>query len=207
MFSRKSVLFLILLVMVFFASIVSAQTFDYGNLATSGLSFFPYITNMPYSPNLTKGGNRWTITFYNDRSSTHEQWATQGICFQYINKVGTHMSYKWYSDTFPDWNGWATQEGDQIVMHGDYAGNVGHDGMIWDIVTSSTNNEGAGHWWEWRENADYGKTIGFANAKLERVGYCSSYTADEGRYEANLMALPLDGTGRIMESPMGLPVE
>ncbi len=80
-------------------------------------------------PDLTTGGNRWTITAYNDASPVHDQWATQGICFRFIGTVGTHNRYEWWSDTFPDWNGIATQEGDEIFMHGDYANDVGHDGI------------------------------------------------------------------------------
>ena len=127
----------------------------------------------PYKPDLVTDGNRWTITAYNDASPVHSQWATQGICFIPDGTVGTHQRYTWYSDTFPDWNGRATQEGDQITMHGDYAKDVGHDGMQWDIVTVSPRNEGAGHWWEWREDGKLGRTIGFANAKLQRVGKCN----------------------------------
>ena len=63
-------------------------------------------------------------------------------------------------------------------MHGDYASDVGHDGMKWSIVTSSTKNIGAGHWFEWREDGSYGRTIGFANAQLTRVGRCR-ITIDE----------------------------
>jgi len=126
----------------------------------------------PHTPNLVNDGNRWLITFYNDSDPGQTQWATQGLCFFQVANVGTHTRYVWYSDTFPNWNGWATQEGDQIFMHGDYARNVGHDGMEWEIVTNSPKNEGAGHWKEWRENAGFGRTIGFGNAKFSRVGKC-----------------------------------
>ena len=150
-------------------------------------------------PDLVTGGNRWTITAYNDWSPNHDQWATQGICFRFIGTVGTHNRYLWWSDTFPDWNGIAHQEGDQVFMHGDYANDVGHDGITWEIVTSSVKNIGAGHWHEWRENGAFGNTIGFANALLNRVGYCR-LTLDE----AKLIPLPYDYfTGRQMESPFG----
>lgn len=126
----------------------------------------------PHLPDLVKGGNRWLITFYDDSSTTHNQWATQGICFFQVATAGTHTRYVWYSDTFPDWNGRATQEGDQIFMHGDYAADVGHDGMEWELVTMSYKDEGAGHWKEWREDGSFGNTIGWGNAKLTRVGSC-----------------------------------
>ena len=125
-------------------------------------------------PNLVQGGNRWLITFFRDSSPIHQPPATQGLCFIVIGQVGTHLRYRWYSDTFPDWNGIATQEGDQIFMHGDYAHDVGHDGMEWEIVTARA---GSGHWKEWRENGGFGITIGFGNARFRRVGSCVTPTA------------------------------
>ena len=138
----------------------------------------------PHKPDLVSDGNRWLITFYNDSATGHDQWATQGLCFFRVANVGTHTRYVWYSDTFPDWNGWATQEGDQIFMHGDYARDVGHDGMEWEIVTNSPKNEGAGHWKEWRENGAFGRTIGFGNAKYSRVGKCRFNRIDD--FTANI---------------------
>ncbi|MGA1823586.1 MAG: hypothetical protein ACMUIP_02905 [bacterium] len=155
-----------------------------------------------YQPNLISGGNKWIITFFDDSSPTHTQWATQGICFRYTGRAGRHDRYVWWSDTFPDWNGRATQEGDQIIMYGDYARDVGHDGMIWDIVTSSRSNEGAGHWWEWREDGKYGRVIGFGNAKLIRRGKCE---CDEDK--AMDIDLPLTKDGYIMETPAGVQFE
>jgi hypothetical protein len=149
-------------------------------------------------PNLVSLGNRWTITAYNDESPTHDQWATQGLCFRFIGMFGTHERYEWWSDTFPDWNGIASKEGNVVTMHGDYAGDVGHDGIVWDVVTSSPKNIGTGHWFEWREDAKFGRTIGFANALLTRVGSCR-ITLDEGR----LLPLPVDQFGKQIESPFG----
>lgn len=133
----------------------------------------------PHRPDLVNGGNRWTITFYDDSDPGHQEWATQGICFYPAGNVGTHQRYTWASDTFPDWNGTATQEGDQIDMHGDYASNVGHDGMEWELVTVSPRDVGTGHWQEWREDAGFGITIGFGNARLARVGRCKPTTFPE----------------------------
>jgi hypothetical protein len=121
------------------------------------------------SPQLVNGGNLWTITAYADDSGVHTPLATQSICFEFAGVVGTHVRYRWRSTTFPDWNGRATQEGDQVFMHGDYAKDVGHDGMEWSIVSNKT---GAGHWFEWREDGGFGITIGFANAEWQRVGSC-----------------------------------
>lgn len=121
------------------------------------------------SPQLVNGGNLWTITGFDDASPVHAPLASQGICFEFVGVVGTQVRYRWRSTTFPDWNGRATQEGDQIFMHGDYARNEGHDGMEWSIVSSRT---GAGHWFEWREDGGFGVTIGFANAEWQRTGSC-----------------------------------
>jgi hypothetical protein len=121
------------------------------------------------SPQLVNGGNLWTITAFDDSSPVHTQLATQSICFEFVGVVGTHVRYRWRSTTFPDWNGRATQEGDQVFMHGDYAKDVGHDGMEWSIASAKT---GAGHWFEWREDGGFGITIGFANAEWQRVGSC-----------------------------------
>ena len=185
-----------LVVRSLFAAVVGAAAM------APNAAFAQFVVAAPTdNPNLVAGGNRWTITFYNDASPTHDQWATQGICFRFIGTVGTHNRYQWWSDTFPDWNGIASQEGDQVFMHGDYANDVGHDGITWEIVTASYKNIGAGHWHEWRENGAYGNTIGFGNTQLARVGSCR-LTLDE----AKLIPLPFDArTNRLMESPMGNP--
>jgi hypothetical protein len=125
------------------------------------------------SPDLTRGGNLWSITAYDDASPVHTQMATQGICFEFIGVVGTQNRYRWRSTTYPDWNGIASQEGDQIFMHGDYAKDVGHDGIMWSIDTLKS---GSGHWIEWRENGGFGNTIVFANTTLQRTGSCPAST-------------------------------
>lgn len=165
--------------------------------------------NPPHLPNLVQYGNRWTITFYDDSSPLHNQWATQGICFYRVGVVGTHERYIWISDTYPDWNGRATQEGDQIFMHGDFqwpwgTPNGGHDGMEWEIVSLK---EGAGHWKEWVEYGRFGTTIGFGNAKLVRVGNCTNpgFDTADTAYEANAkLAIPRNPDGTEQNNPMGI---
>lgn len=135
----------------------------------------------PFQPDLITGGNRWTITFYDDSSPNHQQWATQGICFFSAGTVGTQQRYYWVSDTYPDWNGRAAQEGDQVFMHGDFqwpfgTRDGGHDGMEWQLVTVSPKDVGTGHWKEWVEDGKLGITIGFGNTRLERVGKCAAVT-------------------------------
>lgn len=129
-------------------------------------------------PDIVSNGNAWSITFYDDSSPGHTQWATQNLCFFVTGMVGTQLSGYWYSTTFFDWNGTWRQEADQVFMTGDYAGDingnaVGHDGMEWQLVTSEKAAEGFGHWKEWRENGGNGTTIGFGNAKFRRIGICT----------------------------------
>lgn len=179
----------------------------------------------PFSPDLTVGGNRWTITFYNDASPNHDQWATQGICFYKTGVVGTQQRYVWLSDTYPDWNGVAEQEGDQVIMHGDFrwpfgqTKDGGHDGMQWEIVTMNKATEGAGHWHEWIENGGFGLNVGFGNTKFVRVGSCPRLTTTttngieitstaelqdlELKYEQ--LPQPRDAAGNYLVNPMGVP--
>jgi len=149
-------------------------------------------------PDLVTAGNRWTITAYNDESPNHDQWATQGICFQSLGMFGTHQRYEWWSDTFPNWNGIASQEGNEVVMHGDYADDVGHDSVMWNVVTSTPKSVDAGHWVEWREDGKFGRTIGFANSLLTRVGRCQISLEN-----ARLLPYPVDATGKQIDSPFG----
>lgn len=143
-------------------------------LAAAALGLGGAVAQAAPLPNVFDGGNRWLITAYNDASPVHSQMATQGICFLPYAATGTQVRGVWYSDTFPDWNGVYSQEGDQVFMHGDYAADVGHDGIMFEIDTNSYTEQGGGHWTEWRENGAFGRTIVFANAKLTRVGKCSS---------------------------------
>lgn len=144
-------------------SLMALASFALANSAVAG---------PPYFPNVITGGNHWSIRAFNDSATTHTTWATQRICFIQLGNVGTHMNGIWFSTSFPDWNGRWRQEGDQVFMHGDFAGNIGHDGIQWEIVTASPKNEGFGHWHEWREDPHFGITIGFANAKWSRIGTC-----------------------------------
>lgn len=130
----------------------------------------------PHLPSVYTGGNLWTITAYDDSSPNHAQWATQSICFMQPAVVGTHERGYWYSTTFPDWNGTYSQEADQLFMYGDYAKDVGHDGMQVSIDTART---ASGHWHEWREDTGFGNTIGFLNTTMERVGKCKSVTTKQ----------------------------
>ncbi|TQV88763.1 hypothetical protein [Aliikangiella coralliicola] len=143
---------------------------------------FSVLAVPPHTPGLTTGApvgatwHEWEVRAYNDRSPTHRYMARQTICFRYVGTVGTHDSYEWYSNSYFNWNGRATQEGDQISMHGDFWNEVGHDGMTWQLTTqenaanSKLLEQGAGHWYEWIENAALGWSVGFANTLWTKTG-------------------------------------
>jgi hypothetical protein len=134
------------------------------------LLWVPYVaTAQVPRPNVFDGGNHWQVTCYNDPSAAHLQQATQGICFLPYAVVGQSIQGYWYGTNFPDWNGRYSQEGDQVRMHGDYDENDGHDGLEWEVVSART---GSGHWTEWRETPNPGRTITFCNANWTRTGSC-----------------------------------
>jgi hypothetical protein len=167
----------------------------------------------PHYPDLVSDGNRWIITAYDDSSPVHTEWATQGICFYPVAFVGTHQRYVWVSDTYPDWNGRASQEGDQVFMYGDFRWpygqerDRGHDGIEWEITTESRINGGTGHWKEWIEDGRAGVTVGFANAKLRRVGKCDYDTLEQAFTAGQELELPRDESGNYIYRPMGASPE
>jgi len=138
----------------------------------AALSAAPALGQVP-KPNVFDGGNRWLITAFDDSSPVHQQWATQGICFLPYAVWGTQVRGLWYSDTFPNWNGRYAQEGDRLLMHGNWANFGGSDGMVIDLFAgTSPRDVGAGQWTEWWNFGPNGTTVGFANARLSRVGRC-----------------------------------
>jgi len=125
-------------------------------------------------PNVYDNGNRWFITYYNDCDTVHTQWATQGICFLPYKPCGAcGIQGAWYSDTYGGWRGRYMQEGDRILMHGNWANFGGSDGMVIDLFAgNSPNDEGAGQWTEWLNTGQYGTPDFFGNTRLRRVGKC-----------------------------------
>ena len=144
-----------------------------GSLLFSGVALAD-----PPKPNVFDGGNKWRITFYNDPTGNHDQWATQEICFLPYAVVGTSIQGAWYSTSFPDWNGRYYQEGDEVKMTGDYAKDVGHDHMTLLHTTYDVEGQVRGmafkDWTEWREDGAFGRIIGWGNAKLQRAGRCKT---------------------------------
>jgi hypothetical protein len=149
-------------------------------------------------PNAFDGGNRWLITAFDDSSSVHQQWATQGICFLPYAVSGTHIRGVWYSDTFPNWRGRYSQEGDNLLMHGNWANFGGSDGMVIDLFAgTSPKDEGGGQWTEWWNFGTYGTTVVFANTRLSRVGKCPLPTNVATATQAELEKFGADSSSSV----------
>lgn len=149
-------------------------------------------------PNVVDGGNRWLITAFDDSSSVHQQWATQGICFLPYAVSGTHIRGVWYSDTFPNWRGRYSQEGDNLLMHGNWANFGGSDGMVIDLFAgTSPKDEGGGQWTEWWNFGTYGTTVVFANTRLSRVGKCPLPTNVATATQAELEKFGADSSNSV----------
>lgn len=125
-------------------------------------------------PNVFDGGNRWLIQSFPDCDALHPQWATQGICFLPYQACGAcGIEGAWYSDTYPGWRGRYQQEGDRLLMHGNWNKFGGSDGMVIDLFAgTSPKDEGAGQWIEWLNLGSYGTPDFFFNTRLTRVGKC-----------------------------------
>jgi hypothetical protein len=138
----------------------------------AGLLFAPAVLAVPpHQPNLTDGGSLWLMNAYDDTHPAHRQIFREEICFRLIGNVGTHTRYAWQSLTYPAFKGIATQEGDHVMMHGDFSsqGNgIYHDAWVFDLVTESNKDLGAGHWTMWKEDGNFGSTLYSANVTLAR---------------------------------------
>ena len=134
----------------------------------------------PYTADLVQGGNKWLLDAYDDTDANHAYVNTVGLCFKYAGTQGSHQRYTWYSDTFKGWQGTATQEGDQIFIHGRYADGKGRDAVQLRIIIDTPRSGSVGHWQEWRDDNSYGEVIGFANARMIRdPGQACAMTEEE----------------------------
>jgi len=155
-----------------------------------------------YTPNPVTGGNAWDGTFYLDNTTTHAAIITHSFCFFPAGTNGTHQEFYWVSTTFPDWNGYGAQEGDQLFMYGDFGANSGHDGAQWEIVSDSPRNTGGGHWHEWVENKTTGAPHIFTSMKFQRVGKCKYATLQEALDAGQALQPSINLNGQYL-SPMG----
>jgi len=141
-----------------------------GLLTTAATTF----AELPYSPNMVTGGNKWSFRAFDDGSKVHTKLANaQGMCFEYAGVAGDHQLYTWYSDTFPGWRGKAVQEGDNIFIHGEFAGTLGHTSIQIEALSPPPAYASPGTWQEWRHNGANGTTVYFAKTRAVREGDCS----------------------------------
>ena len=155
------------------------QSFTY-KLKLTGLALFVVVFGLVAEaaaqiprPNVFQGGNRWRITGYLDESPVHQQVGSQDICFLPFAIVGTHIRGVWFSPTFPGWTGRYSQEGDRVLMYGNWGNFIGSDGIFIELTEgTSPRDVGGGQWTEWFNFGAHGSTVVFANTRLARVGRC-----------------------------------
>lgn len=175
-------------------------------LACSLFSTSTLMAGPRYLPNLLDGGNEWIVTAYNDTSTDHTQIATQTICFFPAGYVGTHQQYYWVSTSYNDWNGIASQEGDQVFMHGDFgevSGFGGHDALQWELVSGGDKATGAGHWQEWVQDGLLGINVAFTNMVFKRSGECAYATVEEAMEAGGAIPLKMNVDGKAL-APSGV---
>lgn len=125
-------------------------------------------------PNLIDFGNRWEITAYNDASWNHTQTTMHELCFFATGVDGTQVIGVWYATTHPNWRGRWAQEGDRVLMHGEFGDRHGHDATVIELFAGDAPvAEGAGQWTLWKEATPIDNTVLFANTRIRRVGFCS----------------------------------
>jgi hypothetical protein len=112
----------------------------------------------------TGNASLWSITFYDDTSNTHNQWATQNICFIQTGVQGSNVVGIWYSTTYQRWIGTWRQEGDQVFMIGNFWTDRGNDSMQWEITVGT--QVGFGDWEEWIDNTAFGNWFGKGNSRF-----------------------------------------
>ncbi len=124
-------------------------------------------------PNVFDDGNRWTITAFRDFAPNHAFLAEHTLCFFTEAPLGSHIRGVWVSTTLANWRGRWEQEGDHLVMHGEFGTRIGHDSMVLELFAGPTpNDQAAGDWMEWVEGTGFDTTINAANARLQRAGSC-----------------------------------
>lgn len=146
-----------------------------------------------HDPNVFDNGNLWSITYYHDTAVGHTQWATQRICFlpyAFPAAGATNIYGRWYSTTYPNWHGHYQQEGDTVKMVGNFWDGYGNDSMLWDIVSNSPANIGAGHWLEWGDNGMSGPVYGMGNTVFQRVGKCRDISGGQTLTADSKLQLP-----------------
>lgn len=124
--------------------------------------------------------NYWTVTFFDDTSPAHNQWATQGLCFSPAVPRGTGWEGRVVSLTFPNWSGvYYTDTGDIYELKMNYAPVTSQHFAGNDFISFSlhTANRGAGErgWDEWRDGLPSSWNV-WGNTEVNRVGRCRQFS-------------------------------
>jgi hypothetical protein len=124
--------------------------------------------------------NYWMVTFYDDTSASHTQWATQGLCFSPAVARGTGWEGRVVSLTFPNWSGvYYTDGGDVYELKMNYApvGDKGFAGNDFISFSLHSDNSGAGErgWDEWRDGLPSSWNV-WGNAEVTRAGRCTQFS-------------------------------
>jgi len=170
----------------------------------------PAMAGPPHDPDLVSAGNLWQVEAYLDASPNHLTLGQAKICFFLTGFVGTHQRYDWVAINYPAWNGRATQEGDQVFMHGDFpfvVGDVkyeGHDASEWQVISGGKKAVGGGHWQFWAELGKLGTNLAFTNVAFSRIGSCQFDSAQAAMDYADALPLPVDASGNVQALPFGI---
>lgn len=151
----------------------------------------------PYGPDMINTSanmkNEWEVTYYLDHKShissgsSHQQWATQKLCFYYAGTVDSHQRYYVVSSSYPGWSGSATQEGDLVRIKMTFWNGKGNDEIAFNLSTIGPKDRGMGHWDETVETWSIFGTTFWGNTELKRTGACK--VASEGKYTSNELKL------------------
>jgi hypothetical protein len=137
---------------------------------------------VPHYPDLVSKGNLWRFTNYNDASFDHNTIFSEPICFEYDSVIGSHLRYRWYVQNFPQINGIASQEGDQITMTGEYpffnTGKYAYQKSYqFELATQEAKSMGTGHSQILFRSGD--RQFGlFMNLLARRAGKCEGFNPE-----------------------------
>lgn len=123
--------------------------------------------------------NYWSVTFFDDTSPAHSQWATQGLCFSPAVPRGTGWEGRVVSLTFPNWSGvYYTDGGDVYELKMNYAPVSSRHFAGNDFISFSlhTADRGAGErgWDEWRDGLPASWNV-WGNTEVNRIGRCRQF--------------------------------
>lgn len=171
----------------------------FGSLLVCGFSSAVNADQKPsiyYTPSGSVG-NYWMVTFFDDTSAAHNQWATQGLCFSPAVPRGTGWEGRVVSLTFPNWSGvYYTDAGDVYELKMNYAPVAGGYFAGNDFISFSLHsaNRGAGErgWDEWRDGLPSSWNV-WGNTEINRVGKCKQFSSSTKVVEFERVILEIQG--------------